>query len=211
MNRTRIKFCGLTRAADVRAAAGLGADYIGLVLAAGSPRSLALEQAAELAAVARTASADPPRVVLLVRDATAAQVTAAVRAVTPDLLQFHGSEGDDFCAGFGLPFWKALGMVGGEFSESHPSAAALLLDAHVPGGAGGTGERFDWSRWPRSARPLVLAGGLSPENVERAVLATRPFAVDVSSGIEAAPGRKDAGRMATFVEAVRRADLAARD
>lgn len=208
MNRTRIKFCGLTRAPDVEAAVALGVDYIGLVLASGSPRAVSIAQAAELARIAREAGPATPAIVLLLRDTGHDEVVRAIEAVAPDLLQFHGSEEPGACTRHGLPYWKAVGMAGGGpwSDDVHPEAAALLLDAHEPGGAGGTGHRFDWTQWPRSARALVLAGGLAPDNVARAIGATRPFAVDVSSGIESAPGIKDSARMAAFVAAVRAAD-----
>lgn len=201
---TAIKFCGLAREADIDVACALAVDFIGLVLAADSPRRLAPDRAAQLAFHARSAAASPPRVVALLRNAAAAFVDEAIAATAPDLLQFHGDEDEAFCVSFGRPYWKAIGMAGtGHFEAAFPSAHALLLDSHAPGAAGGTGRRFDLSRWPRSDRRLVLAGGLDPGNVAAAVHATQPFAVDVSSGIEDAPGIKNAGRMRAFVAAVR--------
>lgn len=203
-----IKFCGLTRVADVECACALGVDYIGLVFAHGSPRHLDLDRARELAAVLRTSTQPQrPRLVALLRDASAVDVRAVITRIQPNVLQFHGSEDEAFCQQFALPYWKALGLLGVADAQalverSHPSADALLLDAHVPGAAGGTGDALDWTRWPRTARRLLLAGGLTAENVAGAVQLTRPFAVDVSSGIESAPGIKDAGRMRAFVAAV---------
>jgi phosphoribosylanthranilate isomerase len=204
---TRIKFCGMTRPGDVRLAVELGVDAIGLVFAAGSPRRLDGERAHALR------QAIPPLVhaVALFMDNPGSEVEALIRQVKPDLLQFHGSESDVFCRGFGLPFVKVLAMGGGQadaagLRKRYPSASAFLLDGHAPGEAGGSGERFDWSRVPPLGRPVFLAGGLRPANVGEAVRTARPYAVDVSSGIESAPGIKDGGRMQKFVEEVKRAD-----
>jgi phosphoribosylanthranilate isomerase len=206
---TAIKFCGLTRAEEVALACALGVDFLGLVLAPGSPRRLELEQAQALAAVAR-AQPVVPKLVVLLRNAPADLVAAAVSALAPDLLQFHGDEDEATCRRTGHPYWKALGVAGvadiDALVAGYPSARALLLDGHAPGASGGAGTALDWSRWPRAARPLVLAGGLAPDNVGAAIAIARPWAVDVSSGIEAAPGRKDPRRMHAFVAAVRAAD-----
>lgn len=203
-----IKFCGLTRAQDVRLACALTVDYIGLVFAAGSPRCVDIETARALADVLRE-QPQPARLVALLRNPAPVDVDAVVAAIQPDVLQFHGAEDERFCSAFAVPYWKALGVEGVDdiqalVERSHPDAEALLLDAHPPGAAGGTGERFDWTRWPDSRRRLVLAGGLTPDTVAEAVRQTRPFAVDVSSGIEQAPGIKNGDRMRRFVEAVRR-------
>ncbi|HEX5693704.1 MAG TPA: phosphoribosylanthranilate isomerase [Arenimonas sp.] len=204
---TRIKFCGLTRPGDVRLAVELGVDAIGLVFAPGSLRRLDASRAESLR------QAIPPLVhaVALFMDNPGSEVEALVRQVKPDLLQFHGGESDAFCRGFGLPFIKVLAM-GGDRADAaglrkrYPSASAFLLDGHAPGQPGGSGERFDWSRVPPLGKPVFLAGGLRPGNVGEAIRAARPFAVDVSSGIESAPGIKDGGRMQQFVEEVKRAD-----
>lgn len=206
---TAIKFCGLTRAADVRLAVALGVEYLGLVLA-DSPRRLALGQAARLAGIAR-AGAVAPRLVMLVRNQEPAFIDAAIAAVRPDLIQFHGEETEPDCRRHGLPYWKALGCAGAADGQGgdrlmvsgFKSAQALVLDGHAPGEPGGGGRRLDWHRWPRSGRRLVLAGGLAADNVARAIAMTRPFAVDVASGIEQAPGIKDHQRMRAFVAAVR--------
>lgn len=213
--RARIKFCGFTREADVRLACELGADAIGLVFAARSPRRLELEPAAALRALA------PPEVsvVALLMDHPAAQVAAVVECLRPDLLQFHGSEEDAFCASFGLPFVKAIAMRGIDgdavpgLPALYPSAAGWLFDGHAPGAPGGSGERFDWQRLvqQRMDRPWLLAGGLHAGNVAQAIRAARPWGVDVSSGIEAggtqsAPGVKDPAKMRAFVTAVREAE-----
>lgn len=204
--RTRIKFCGMTRPGDVRLAIELGVDAVGLVFAAKSPRRLEPGQAEALRA------AVPPLVsaVALFMDNPGSEVEAVVRRIKPDLLQFHGAESDAFCRGFGLPFVKVLAMGGGgdalALRKRYPSASAFLLDGHAPGQPGGAGASFDWSRVPALGKPVFLAGGLGPGNVADAVRAVRPFAVDVSSGIESAPGIKDGGRMQAFVDEVRRAD-----
>lgn len=205
--RTRIKFCGLTRPGDVRLASELGVDAIGFVFAAASPRRLSLAQAAALR------PAVPPLVdlVALFMDNPGSEVAAVVRQLRPSLLQFHGAEDDAFCRGFGLPFIKTLAM-GGDAPEAvaaarrFPSAAAFLLDGHGPGEAGGRGERFDWRQAPALGRPVFLAGGLHAGNVAQAIAEAGPFAVDVSSGIESAPGIKDGARMQQFVDEARRAD-----
>jgi phosphoribosylanthranilate isomerase len=134
-----------------------------------------------------------------------------VEAVQPDLLQFHGREPESFCVAFGLPYLKTVPMSGVEpsmFAAGYPQAAGFLLDSHAPGQPGGSGQGFDWARAPkRLGAPLILAGGLTPGNVTEAVRQVRPYAVDVSSGVESAPGIKDAALMAAFVKGVQRGDL----
>jgi len=207
VNRTRIKFCGLTRVEDVRAAAELGVDAIGFVLTRKSRRFVEPAQAHALR------EALPPFVcaVALFMDDDAAWVERAVATMQPDLLQFHGEETAQFAARFARPYLKAVPMASvadvAAFASSHPRACGFLLDSHVAGAAGGSGDAFDWTRVPRDfARPLVLAGGLDANNVAQAIALARPCAVDVSSGIESAPGLKDASKMRAFVEAVRAAD-----
>lgn len=204
--RTRIKFCGMTRAEDVRRAAALGVDALGFIFAAASRRRLALDAARAL----RADVPDGVEVVALFMDNPGAEVDAAIAALRPTLLQFHGGEDDAFCRGFGLPFVKTLAMGGGgdavDAWTRYPSARAFLLDGHRPGEPGGNGARFDWSTLPPLARPVILAGGLDAGNVGEAIRIARPFAVDVCSGIESAPGRKDGAKMQQFVEETRRAD-----
>jgi len=203
---TRIKFCGMTRAQDIAQAGELGVDAIGLVFAQRSSRRLDIEQARAL----REGVADGIDVVALFMDSDVALVQRVIDDVQPTLLQFHGNEDEAFCRSFGVPYLKAVAMGGDVARDAlsrHPHAFALLLDSHAAGGAGGTGERFDWSRIPRDiGRPFFLAGGLHPDNVFDAVCAVRPWGVDVSSGIESAPGEKDVAKMRRFVEQVRRAD-----
>lgn len=204
---TRIKCCGMTRVEDALLAAQLGADAIGLVFTARSKRRVSLEQARAIR------QALPPFVdaVALFMDDEAAFVADVIAAVQPDLLQFHGSEPDAWCAQFGRRYLKAIAMGEGAGAlprlRDYPGAAALLLDGHAAGEAGGSGKAFDWSLMPRDlAQPVILAGGLHADNVGAAIRAARPWAVDVASGVESAPGIKDAAKLAAFVAAVRAAD-----
>jgi phosphoribosylanthranilate isomerase len=205
MSRTRVKFCGITRAQDADAAVGLGADAVGLVLAAGSPRFISLEQAA----IIRRRLPPFVQAVALFRNTPAADVERALAALQPDVLQFHGDETPEYCAGFGRPYLRAVPMQDpgalADWERRFAGAAALLLDAHAAGEPGGQGRTFAWEAI-RASRPDVLAGGLTADNVGEAVRQLRPYAVDVSSGIEAAPGVKDEGKMRRFIEAVRKAD-----
>lgn len=208
--RTRIKFCGMTRPGDVRLASELGVDAIGFVFAPGSPRRVEPEEARAM----RHALEPLVDVVALFMGNAADEVRDVVKLLRPSLLQFHGSEDDAFCRGFGVPYLKAVAMGGDRGPDQaralhleYPGAAGFLFDSHAPGGQGGTGTCFDWSAIPTGlGKPFVLAGGLGPENVFRAVAATAPWGVDVSSGIETAPGVKDGDKMRRFVEEVRRAD-----
>lgn len=211
--RTRMKFCGMTRIDDALAAAALGVDAIGLIFAARSKRRVDPEAAAAIRA------ALPPLVdaVALFMDNDAEAVRATIAIVRPSLLQFHGGEDDAFCASFGLPYLKAVAMGGeGERADTlcmrWPRAAAFLFDSHAKGEAGGSGHTFDWARVPDDfARPFLVAGGLTPDNVAEAVRTTGCWGVDVSSGIEGdVPGVKDLARMRRFVDKVRRADDARR-
>lgn len=196
----RVKICGITRSEDLHAACNAGADALGFVFYAKSPRNLTVGQAAALVAQL------PPFVqsVGLFVDAEPAFVEAVLKAVPLDLLQFHGNEQPDYCRTFGRPYLKAVRMRNDtdlvKYCADFDDARALLLDAYVPGVPGGTGERFDWDLIPSGlTRPIVLSGGLSPDNVAQAVMAVRPWAVDVSSGVETAPGIKDAARVAAFI------------
>ena len=206
MQRTRIKICGITREEDLRCAVAAGADAIGLVFYAPSPRYLMATRAAEL--VRRL----PPFVtsVGLFVNEPASTVKAVLQKLPLQLLQFHGEEDEAYCASFGLPYIKAARVKPGldlvEYAKSFASAGALLLDAHVDS-YGGSGKTFDWSLIPAGLPlPLVLSGGLHAGNVAAALAAVKPWAVDVSSGVEAAPGVKDAEKIAQFVAEVRMAD-----
>ena len=213
--RTRIKICGLTREADLDAAVEAGADAIGFVLYAKSPRALSVARAAELARRL------PPFVVpvCLFVNAEPSQIAAAVLAIPSTMLQFHGDESPAWCeAQFqasGRPYLRAARMAPGlaliDFATAHASAAGILLDTHVEGYGGG-GKVFDWSLVPRHVpRPVVLSGGLSPANVIDGITHVRPWAVDVSSGVETAKGQKDALLMHRFCKAVREADALVAD
>lgn len=207
MGRTRVKICGITRVDDAREAVRLGADAIGLVFHPPSPRHVNLSQAREI----RAAVPAFVTVVGLFVDAEPERVREAVAAVPLDLLQFHGAEPPEYCRAQGRPYMKAVRMREGVDLRlecvRYGDAAALLVDTYRPGVAGGTGETFDWSRIPRDlGLPLVLAGGLAPGNVDAAVRQVRPYAVDVSGGVEAAKGIKDPAKMQAFIRGVSRAD-----
>ena len=206
MSRTRIKICGLTREADVDDAVDAGADAIGLVLYEKSPRHVPIERAAALAARL------PPFVtpVLLFVDASPSVLRRAVDALPHALLQFHGDETPAQCVAAGRPYLRAARMAPGfdllDFAARHADAHGLLLDTHVEQ-YGGSGKVFDWSLIPPGVPlPVVLSGGLSPANVTDGVLRVRPWAVDVSSGVESAKGIKNAALMRRFCKAVREAD-----
>ncbi len=206
MSRTRIKICGLTRAEDVCAAVEHGADAIGFVFYPPSPRAISFDRAAELVALL------PPFVtsVGLFVNPEAAFVSEALSRLPLQLLQFHGDESDADCARYGRPWIKAARMRPGvdllEFTTLHPGARGILLDAFVDGYGGG-GKTFDWSLIPAGfGRPLILSGGLDADNVGEAVRRVRPWAVDVSSGVESAMGIKDAAKIAAFIAGVRHAD-----
>ncbi|HEX9184687.1 MAG TPA: phosphoribosylanthranilate isomerase [Burkholderiales bacterium] len=204
--RTRVKICGITRLQDGVAAARAGADAIGLVFYPPSPRFLSVERAREIR------DALPPFVqaVALFVNADAAQVAQVIGRVHPSMLQFHGEETPEFCAQFGVPYVKACRVAPGvdllKYLRAFSSASGWLLDAHVEE-YGGVGASFDWSLVPENLeRPLVLSGGLTRDNVAIAVRRVRPWAVDVSSGVESAKGIKDAARIAAFIAEVRNAD-----
>ncbi|MDD5366858.1 MAG: phosphoribosylanthranilate isomerase [Gallionellaceae bacterium] len=206
--RTRIKICGITRVEDGLAAARLGADAIGLVFAEKSPRRLDLARALEIARVL------PPFVatVALFVNPDPAAVAAVVRELRPSLLQFHGEEAAEFCGRFATPYLKAIRVRPEtdllQCASDFADAAGLLLDAYTPAAHGGTGHRFDWSLIPSGMPlPVVLAGGLEAGNVAEAVRQVRPWAVDVSSGVEAAKGIKDAAKVAAFINEVMNVDL----
>jgi phosphoribosylanthranilate isomerase len=202
-----VKICGITRPEDGVRAALLGADAIGLVFYAPSPRAVTVEQAIDIAA------ALPPfvtRVGLFV-NAGPAEVETVLDAVGLDMLQFHGDEAEADCVCFGYPYLKAISMRPGRdiaaALRAYPSASGILLDAYHPAVAGGSGEAFDWDRIPTERpQPIILAGGLHAVNVAEAVRQVRPYAVDVSSGVEVAKGIKDATMMADFIRGVRRGD-----
>lgn len=202
--RTRIKICGITRVEDARAAAGSGADAIGLVFYADSPRCVDLAQARAIV----DATSPFVTVVGLFVDPTREQVAEAIGACTLGVLQFHGDETPGFCGSFGLPYIKAARVrEDADLVQSlapYRAAQGWLLDAYHDRLYGGTGESFDWKLIPPDlARPVILSGGLTPDNVGAAVRQVRPWAVDVSSGVESKKGIKDAAKIAAFIAGVR--------
>ncbi len=205
---TRIKICGITRSEDARAAAASGADAIGLVFYAKSPRHLTLPQAVQ---VVRALPPFVTRVGLFVNPSEN-EVHEALRATALDVLQFHGEEPPEFCAQFGRPFLKAIRVKVGvdlvQCAARYSGAQGLLLDAFVEGVHGGTGASFDWALIPQGLPlPVILSGGLHAGNVAEAIRQVRPYAVDVSSGVESARGIKDAEKIAAFINEVRRIDV----
>ena len=205
---TAVKICGITRVEDGLAAAHAGAHAVGLVFHRASPRCVEIGRARAI--VERL----PPFVaaVGLFVDPQPDDVARILREVRLSLLQFHGDEAPEVCARFGLPYLKACRVAGGtdllQYAALHRSAKGLLLDAYVTDAHGGTGRSFDWSMIPRDLPlPVVLAGGLTSSNVGEAIRVVRPWAVDVSSGVEREPGVKDAGKIAAFMRGVRDADV----
>ena len=201
----RVKICGLTRPQDVEAGVACGADAIGLVFYAPSPRAVDLEQARILAAKVPAFVAVTGLFVNPERD----YVEAVLDAVPLDLLQFHGEESDDYCRQFGRPYLKAVRVRSADqlqdVAAQWPGAAGILLDSYKPGVPGGTGEVFDWRLVPRERDwNLVLAGGLVASNVRQAIDEMQPWAVDVSGGVEAAKGIKDVAKINAFVQEVKR-------
>ena len=201
--RTRVKICGITRVEDAMAAARAGADAVGFVFEPKSPRHVSADQAK---AIIREL---PPfvTVVGLFVNAAPDNIEAVLNRVPLDLIQFHGNETPEQCRRYHRPYIKAIRMQADinlpEKAHLYNDAAGLLLDSFVDGATGGTGQAFDWARVPHDlSRPVILAGGLTPDNVSMAIREARPFAVDVSSGVEVSKGIKDAGRIAAFIEAV---------
>lgn len=203
MHRVRIKICGITRVEDAIYAAELGADAIGMVFYRGSPRCV------DIAAAKTICAALPPfvsRVGLFV-DQDESEIRSVLDELPMDYLQFHGSEPPKECGRYGKPYIKSIAMKAGldlsVEAGKYGEASCLLLDAHVQGMAGGTGQQFDWSRIPSSLnKTIILAGGLTPENVNSAISAVRPYGVDVSSGVEQSKGVKDVDKLASFMRAV---------
>ncbi len=204
MTVVRSKICGITRIEDALAVVEAGADAIGLVFYGKSPRAVSVEQAAAIL------HALPPFVttVGLFVDMPRDELQQLLQRLPLDLLQFHGDESPADCEGFGRPYIKALRVRPGEDVAAamapYTGARGILLDTFVEGVPGGTGASFDWSLVPEdAAKPIILAGGLDSDNVARAIRQVRPYAVDVSGGVEASKGIKDAGKIRAFVRAVR--------
>lgn len=205
---TAVKICGITRSEDAQAAARLGAHALGFVFYADSPRNVEIVRAAELV------TSLPPFVtaVGLFVNPAVRDVERVLQQVPLNLLQFHGEETPAFCAQFSAPYVKAVRVRAGldllQYAHLYGAARGLLLDAYVAGTHGGTGTAFDWSLIPHDLPlPVILSGGLNPDNVAAAVRSVAPWAVDVSSGVEASPGIKDARKMASFIREVRSADV----
>ncbi|MGQ7957447.1 phosphoribosylanthranilate isomerase [Pseudomonas sp. SP16.1] len=204
MSVVRSKICGITRVEDALAAVAAGADAIGLVFYAKSPRAVGVEQAA---AILQALPAFVTSVGLFV-DMPRAELQQLLQRLPLDLLQFHGDESPTDCEGYGRPYIKALRVRPGEDVAAamapYAGARGILLDTFVEGVPGGTGATFDWSLVPpQAAKPIILAGGLEAGNVAAAIRQVRPYAVDVSGGVEASKGIKDAGKIRAFVRAVR--------
>ena len=203
---TKIKFCGITRFEDVQAAAELSVYAIGLVFYPPSPRAVNLNIASAL-------SEQCPAVITrvgLFMNQDARTIKQTIDKVELDMLQFHGQEDEAFCHSFGKPYIKSIAMGSDDDfakAQEYQTASAILLDSNEIGQPGGSGKTFDWKMIPQQIqKPIILAGGLNPNNVAAAVCKVRPFAVDVSSGIESEKGIKDIDKMKQFVEAVRDAD-----
>ena len=205
--RTRVKICGITNIDDALSAADAGCDALGFVFYAKSPRAVTPEQAAEIIS---KLPAFVTSVALFVNE-SAEVVNQVIATAGVDLLQFHGDESAKFCSRFSRPYIKALRMkpeldLTAQF-ETYASSQGILLDAYTPGIPGGTGEMFDWSRIPTElATKIILAGGLSAENVAEAIAQVSPYAVDVSGGVEASKGIKDSNKMTDFMNEVYRAN-----
>jgi phosphoribosylanthranilate isomerase len=201
--RTRIKICGITRVEDAFQVVDAGADAIGLVFYDPSPRSVRIKQAREIAAAVPALVS----VVALFVNPDKEYVQEVLNNVRIDLLQFHGDEENDFCSQFKTPFIKAIRVRQASdvvaSSLRFPNSVGILLDSYKPGIPGGTGESFDWSLIPKNhSNPIILAGGLTPENVASAINDVQPFAVDISGGVEASKGIKDAEKIKAFVSEI---------
>lgn len=205
--RTRVKICGITRPEDALAVARSGADAIGLVFYEKSPRNISIEQAQQICASLPAFVS----VVSLFMNPERDLVEQVLASCPVDLIQFHGTESAEFCRSFTRPYIKALGMANGaqleQAARKYHDARGLLLDSHATGDAGGTGEVFDWDNIPANYREsIILAGGLKPDNVATAIRQVRPYAVDLSSGVESAPGVKDEALIKQLMNEVNRID-----
>jgi phosphoribosylanthranilate isomerase len=205
---TRIKICGITQTEDLIAAVQSGANALGFVFYEKSPRYVAAHQIKLLSA------SIPPFVtsVGLFVNPSVDEVRTAMRLIPLDVLQFHGEEEPEFCAQFGRPYLKAIRVKSGvdlvQYAAKYSGAQGLLLDAYVEGIHGGTGASFDWELIPQDlSLPIILSGGLCPNNVAEAINRVRPYAVDVSSGVERSKGIKDAAKIAAFINEVKKIDL----
>jgi phosphoribosylanthranilate isomerase len=202
LNTVKVKICGLTRDEDVKAAVTAGADAIGFVFTK-SPRRISINTAIRLSGYVPTGVL---RVGLFL-DQDRSEIDRVLDSVPLDILQFHGRETQQQCSVFNLPWLKAVAMDNAGSAKlaeaEYPGALGLLLDSHTAGKRGGSGKVFDWSLSAPLSKPVWLAGGLNAENVAQAIRTVRPYAVDVSSGVESAPGIKDSSRISNFIKAVR--------
>ncbi len=206
--RVRVKICGITSVEAAQVVANAGADCIGLVFYEKSPRNVSIEKAAEIC------KSLPPFVtcVGLFMDPSTKFVETVLANVGLDLLQFHGSEKPEFCQSFPRPYIKAIGMVGIDteddfklIADQYTDAKGFLVDSHATGKAGGTGKTFDWSHIPQNyAKPIILAGGLNPNNVADAMQACDVYGIDLSSGVESQPGIKDEQKITQLMKEVQR-------
>jgi len=207
MMRTRIKICGFTQAKDAVVAANLGVDAIGLVFYPPSPRYVSIEQAKEIVAALPAFVT----VVALFVDEQESQIREVLSHVSIDCIQFHGDESAGACRVYNKPYMKAIRMKPGldirEIARQYNDATALLLDAYHPGIKGGSGSQFDWDLIPEDCSlPVVLAGGLQLDNVRQAIQSVKPYALDVSSGVEAEKGVKDVAKMTAFIQQINEGD-----
>ena len=203
----KVKICGITSVNDALAVSSSGADAIGLVFYPKSSRYLSIQEAVEIY------TALPPFITLvgLFLDANQQEVNAVLEQVSLDLLQFHGSESPQYCASFSRPYIKAVGMVGLDdftgYADQYPDAKAFLVDGHALGMAGGTGNTFNWDEIPTDyAKPIILAGGLNPDNIAMAIESTSVYAVDLSSGVEIQPGIKSEAKITALMQEVKRVE-----
>lgn len=205
--RTRVKICGFTQVQDAVVAANLGVDAIGLVFYPPSPRNVSTDKAYE---IVRALPAFVTVVALFV-DEQEDKICEVLDKVSIDCIQFHGDESVEACKIYNKPYMKAIRMKPGldisEIARQHPQASALLLDAYHPGIKGGSGCQFDWDLIPKQCTlPVILAGGLESNNAKQAVQTVRPYALDVSSGVESSKGIKDVAKMAAFIQAIKEGD-----
>lgn len=203
----RVKICGITNSEDAKLACDSGADAIGLVFYPPSPRNVTIEQAVKVL------STLPPFItsVALFVNAQRQEIEQVLDQVAIDLIQFHGDESEEFCSSFNRPYIKAVRMKEGldlyAIQNDYTSARGLLLDTYKKGIPGGTGEAFNWDKVPHDLNlPVILAGGLVPDNIAQAIKQVKPYAVDVSGGVEAAKGKKDSAKIIRFMENVKHAD-----
>jgi phosphoribosylanthranilate isomerase len=200
--RTRVKICGITQRQDAEFAAEMGVDAIGLVFYPSSPRAVTVAQAEQIL------TGLPPfvSVVALFVDADVSEVLACLASLPIDILQFHGDESPEYCAQFNMPYMKAVRMRDEielhVIAEQYQQASALLLDSYQAGVPGGTGQVFDWSMIETINKPIILAGGLTVENVASAIQQVGPYAVDVSGGVERDKGIKDKAKIDAFMQEV---------